>query len=228
MVSLGWLTDAVLTFVDQYGYVALFVFIVLETAWIIHFVPSEVVIPIAALGLVSGPVTFAVFVTVMTVGAVLGSVVAYYLFGRYGDYILQRYGHVLRVPESEIERSKRWFRRYGEGFLVWGRLVPVLRTPISIPAGYAETPMRRFVPYSTVGWLVYNAALVALVYSGSDSRAPLFVAVDSVAGLLAGPLSVLRASPSVAALLGLVTVGAAVLAWVRREKLRAALASTVD
>jgi membrane protein DedA with SNARE-associated domain len=220
VVSVAWLTDAVVAFVQQYGYVALFVFIALETAWIIHFVPSEIVIPIAALGLVSDPLSFAVFVTIMTVGAVLGSVLAYYLFGRYGDYVLQRYGHVLRVPESELARSKRWFRTHGEGFLLWGRLVPVLRTPISIPAGYAETPMHRFLAYSTVGWGLYNTALVALVYSGADSKSPLDVAIASAEPVWGPMVAFAQASPAVTTLALVLSTGVCVLAWTRREALR--------
>lgn len=219
MVSIAWLTDAVLAFVQQYGYVALFLFIALETAWIIHFVPSEIVIPIAAIGLVSDPLSFAVFVTVMTVGAVLGSVLAYYLFGRYGDRVLRRYGHVLRVPESELDRSKRWFRRYGEGFLLWGRLVPIVRTPISIPAGYAETPMPRFLAYSSVGWLLYNSVLVALVYSGAGSRSPLEVALSAAEPAWGPVVTFAQGSPLAALVVFAMVSGAGVLAWTRRERL---------
>jgi len=64
----------------------------LETAWIIYFVPSEVLIPFAALALVSGSASFAFFVAVLTVGSVVESLVAYTLFGRYGDRLLARYG----------------------------------------------------------------------------------------------------------------------------------------
>lgn len=172
-----WLTDAILGFVDAYGYVALFVFIVLETAWIIHFAPSEVIIPVAAARLVRTPAEFALFVAVGTVGAVVGSHLAYWLFGVNGDAVLQRYGHVLRVPESEVERSKRWFREHGEWLMFWGRVVPVVRTPISIPAGFARMDRWRFTLYSTGGWLCYNAILVWLVYGGDDGRAPVDAAV---------------------------------------------------
>lgn len=219
MVSVAWLTDAVLAFVHQYGYVALFCFIALETAWILHFVPSEIIIPIAAVGLVTDPFSFAVFVVIMTAGAVLGSVLAYYLFGRYGDRVLQRYGHVLRVPQSELDRSKRWFRRYGEGFLLWGRVIPIVRTPISIPAGYAETPMVRFVAYSTVGWFLYTSALVALVYSGTGSQSPLDVAVGAAEPVWGPVLSFTQGSPLVVVALLALASGASVLAWVRRKQL---------
>ena len=68
MVTVQALSDGIIAFVEAYGYLALFVFIVLETAWIIHFAPSEVVIPFAAAYLVSTPTEFALFVVVGTVG----------------------------------------------------------------------------------------------------------------------------------------------------------------
>lgn len=205
MVTVEALTTAIVGFIEAYGYLALFVFIVLETAWIIHFAPSEVVIPFAAAFLVTTPAEFALFIAVGTVGAVVGSLVAYYLFGVNGDRVLQRYGHVLRVPESEIERSKAWFRRWGEGLMFWGRVVPVLRTPISVPAGFARMDLRRFTVYSFGGWAIYNAALVWLVYSGSGERAP----IDYVLG----PLS--RSAGSNPLLVGVLAVVATlgVTAW---------------
>jgi membrane protein DedA with SNARE-associated domain len=207
-MALDGLLEAALSFVREYGYVALFVFILLETAWIIHFVPSEVVIPVAATQVVVGPTSFVLFVTVLTVGAVFGSLLAYYLFGRYGEVVLRRYGSYLRVPESEIERSKAWFRRYGEHSLAWMRLVPVLRTPISIPAGYAETSLPTFVVYSGVGWLCYNVLLVGLVYSDGSSESPLGYA----AGVAAG-------NPGVTAVGAVLAGGVALWAYLARDRL---------
>ncbi|PSQ19247.1 DedA family protein [Halobacteriales archaeon QS_8_69_26] len=172
-----WLTDAVLGVVEAYGYAAFFVFIVLETAFILHFAPSEVIIPVAAAQLVQTPAEFALFVLLGTVGGVFGSHLCYLLFGVNGDAVLRRYGDYVYVPESEVERSKDWFRRHGEWLVFWGRLVPVLRTPVSIPAGFARMDRRRFTVYSAGGWFCYNAVLVWLVYGGSDDRAPVDVAL---------------------------------------------------
>jgi membrane protein DedA with SNARE-associated domain len=211
VVSVDAFTQALVGFVQTYGYLALFVFVVLETAWIIHFAPSEVVIPFTAAYLVTTPGEFVLFVAVGTGGAVLGSLLAYYLFGVNGDRILQRYGHVLRVPESEVERSKAWFRRWGEGLMFWGRVVPVLRTPISVPAGFARMNVRTFTVYSFGGWAVYNAALVWLVYAGAGERAP----IDYV---LAPLTRAAGSNPALLAGLAVVTCLAGGLWWRRRER----------
>lgn len=204
-----WLTDAVLGYVEAYGYAAFFAFIVLETAFIIHFAPSEVIIPVAAARLVESPAEFVLFVALGTVGGVLGSHLAYQLFGVNGEAFLHRYGDYVYVPDSEIERSKAWFRRHGEWLVFWGRLVPILRTPISIPAGFARMDRRRFNLYSAGGWLCYNAVLVWLVYEGSDDRAP----VDAALALADRAVATY---PVPTALSGVVLLGAAV--WYLRGR----------
>jgi membrane protein DedA with SNARE-associated domain len=95
--------------------------------------------------------------------------------------------------------------------MFWGRVVPVLRTPISVPAGFARMSVRKFTLYSFGGWGIYNAALVWLVYAGSGERAP----IDYVVG----PLTQ-AAGSNQALVVGLVAVaclgGAAW--WWRRER----------
>jgi len=198
-----WVTDAIIGFVDAYGYVAFFVFIVLETAFIIHFAPSEVVIPLAAARMVNTPAEFALFVVLGTVGGVIGSLIAYQLFGVNGEVVLRKYGHVFRIPESEIDRSQEWFHRYGEGLMFWGRMIPVLRVPISIPAGFARMDTKKFSLYSAGGWFCYHVILVWLVYDGGEGEAPAEVA-------LAFGAQAAESNPWLAALLGIAALGACV------------------
>lgn len=96
------LVQAVLQFITVYGYVAVFVYMVLETAFLFHFVPSEVVVPVAASQLVHDPVSF---VTVTTVEAAIGSLLAYVLFSRYGERVIERHGHLIHISERDIERN---------------------------------------------------------------------------------------------------------------------------
>ncbi|MFB6166469.1 MAG: DedA family protein [Haloarculaceae archaeon] len=173
-----WLSHAVLGFVRAYGYVAVFVYMVLETAFILHFVPSEVVVPFAASQLVHDPLSFVLFVVDTTVGATLGSLLAYVLFGRYGERVLERYGHLIHVTERDIERSRTVFIRYGESSVFWARMLPLFRALISIPAGLAEMGLRRFTLYSAAGAALFNTALTYLVYSGAGTHSPLDYAVE--------------------------------------------------
>jgi len=112
------------------------------------------------------------------------------------------------VPSEEVDRSKAWFRRWGERLMFWGRLLPVLWTPISVPAGFAAMDRRKFVAYSAPGWAVYMTALGALGYGGADGKAPLDVVVAFVVART-------EASPLV-----LVVTLAGVVAWKGRDRLR--------
>ncbi|WP_439027680.1 DedA family protein [Haloarchaeobius sp. DT45] len=211
MVEFAWLTDASISFIASYGFLALFVFVVLETSFILHFIPSEVVIPLAALFMITGPASFALFVAVSVVGGVIGSLLCYWLFGVNGERLMRRWGHIVRMPEDEIDKSKAWFNRYGEGLMFWGRFLPVLRTPISIPAGFAEMDLKKFSLYSGAGWAIYVAALAGLGYSnGGETQAPIEVAWAAV-------WPVVQANPVASTLaVGLVTV-LGIVAWQRRK-----------
>jgi membrane protein DedA with SNARE-associated domain len=205
------IADWSIALVTDYGWVALFVFVILETAWIMHFAPSEVVIPVAAVPLISGPTTFAIFVGVLTVASILGSLLCYWLFGINADRVLARYEH--HLPSGELDRGREWFDRHGTGIVFWGRLVPVVRTPLSVPAGIARMDLRRFTVYSAAGWFVYWIPISLLGYSGEEGKAPIELAwavALSFAGdhpFLAGALCGL----------GLVATAGVVALWRRAE-----------
>ncbi len=92
MIHESQLTNEVLAFIATYGFVAVFVYMVLETSMLLHFVPSEVVLPVVISLLVSDILTFFIFITIATAGAVVGSLVAYYLIGRNTERALRVYG----------------------------------------------------------------------------------------------------------------------------------------
>lgn len=212
---LDWLVDVVLSFVAEYGYVAIFAYMVLETAFILHFAPSEIVIPFAATHLVSDPASFAFFLGVTTVGAVIGALLAYYVFGIYGEKALERFGHVIHVEEEDIERGQKWFRRWGENSVFWCRMLPVMRAVISIPAGMAEMNLRKFVLYSTIGSAIFNAAFTYLVYSGSSTHSPL----DLMVMYAGNTFSPILQSVHLTVLVGALSVGSGWWIWRQREEL---------
>jgi len=182
---LDWLVRSVLDFVGQYGYLAVFVYMVLETGYVLHFVPSEVVVPLAASQLVHDGPSFVLFVLDATAGATVGSLLAYGLFGRYGRGLLSRYGHVVHLSEDRVEWSQDVFLTYGESSVFWGRVLPFLRTLVSIPAGLAAMDLRRFVVYSAAGAAIFNTGLTYLVYTGRSTTSPLGLAATVVGSWVA-------------------------------------------
>lgn len=160
------LGDAALHLVSKYGFLAVALFTFLESSLIFPLVPSEVVIPGAAVLLIGGPVTFALFVTAVVIGTTAGSLFAYYVFATHGRSALERYGRSFHISEGELERASRWFHHWGEHSVFWGRLLPVLRSVVSVPAGIAEMSRWKFTLYTALGALVFGAGVAALVVTG--------------------------------------------------------------
>lgn len=214
------LLNAVLGFIQQYGFFAIFVYMVLETAFILHYVPSEVVIPFAAQQLVHGPFTFVLYVADASAGAALGSIVAYLLFGQYGRSILERYGHVIHVSRDRLDWSENVFVRYGESSVFWGRMLPFLRAFISIPAGLAEMEFRRFVVYSAAGSLLFNIGLTYLVYTGAGETSPLKLVVSHIRPVVARQVAYARTHPSIILVLVAIIVVVVATVWAARNWIR--------
>jgi membrane protein DedA with SNARE-associated domain len=167
-----------------------------------------VAVPFAAAVLVEDPLSFVLFVASGTAGATLGSYFLYWLFATLGFRALERYGRYVRVSEGRIRRGQDLFRRYGESSVLWGRLLPVLRSLVSIPAGLAAMDARKFVGYSALGSLVFTAAVGALVSYGvrelpARVLLDVAVAVAATSPLLVAGVAVLLAVVTLAAWLGL-------------------------
>lgn len=198
-------TTVALESVRTYGPLALFAFVFLETSLLFPLLPSEVVVPAAAVALVTDPVSLAVFVAAATAGGTLGAYVPYAACYRTRISDANWLERRLRVPDERVERAQAWFRRWGQSSVLWGRFLPVLRSVISVPAGMARMDPRRFGVYTLLGTAAFYAATGGLVYYGR--RASVFATAFAVAGR----------RPSLTALLAVVTVGAAVVlgSWLR-------------
>ena len=148
-------------FIAQYGYLAVFLLMLAESACIP--VPSEVIMLFGgalAAGAVPGAHPSLVGIIVAGVlGNVAGSYIAWAV-GRYaGQAAVRRWGRRIGIREHEIDRANAWFDRHGPAAVMIGRLLPVVRTFISLPAGFAAMPPVRFGVYTTLGCIPWTAAL---------------------------------------------------------------------
>lgn len=125
-------------------------------------VPSEIVVPYGGVLAAQGHTTLWAVILVSTAAALVGASIVYSV-GRYGGRPLAfRYGHVLRIKPSHVERAEKWFHDRGELMVLFTRILPVVRTFISLPAGFARMPWRRFLFYTALGSLIWNTALAYL------------------------------------------------------------------
>jgi membrane protein DedA with SNARE-associated domain len=150
------------TFVENYGLWAIFVTMVLECAFIP--IPSEVVVPLGGVLAAQGHVALWQVVIVATLANLVGSLIIYAL-GRYGgrDLIL-RYGRYVRLTSRHVESADRWFERWGSGAVFVTRILPGVRSIISLPAGISRMPVLRFALFTTLGSIPWNLGLAYLGY----------------------------------------------------------------
>ena len=148
-------------FITQYGYVAVFLLMLAESACIP--VPSEVIMLFGgalAAGAVAGAhPSLAGIIIAGVLGNVAGSYIAWAV-GKYaGQAAVRRWGRRVGIREHEIDRAAAWFERHGNAAVLVGRVIPVVLTFISLPAGFAAMPPVRFGVYTTLGCIPWTAAL---------------------------------------------------------------------
>ncbi|MGW7001749.1 DedA family protein [Streptomyces sp. NPDC054933] len=188
-------------FIAAFGYLAVFVLMVAESACIP--IPSELIMLMGgalAAGAVPGSHPNLVGVIAAGVaGNVLGSYLAWAV-GRYGGHAaLHRWGRYLWLKDEDIDRATRWFERYGSAAVFFGRMLPVIRTFISLPAGFANMAAGRFGLYTVAGCIPWTAALGIVGYAvgrnwqtvANDFHGPSYVIAGVVAVLVVAGLLVL-------------------------------------
>lgn len=153
------------------GYIGVMLAMAIESAMIP--LPSELILPYAGFlvsdptqlePLTGSPWNFWIVVVVATIGNTLGSLVAYAIGAYGGRPFLERYGRYLLIRHHDIELADRFFADHGGVTVFVGRLLPIVRTFISFPAGVARMRIVPFIVYSTAGAFLWSALLV---YAGT-------------------------------------------------------------
>lgn len=155
--------EFIINLMEKFGYLGTFLLIFIEN--IFPPIPSEVILTFGGFMTRSTSMTVFGMVVAATLGAVLGAITLYYLGHLLNRdrlvEIVTKYGSVLRVKISDIDKAETWFIRYGNRTVFFCRMVPILRSLISIPAGMAEMKFQLFLLYTTLGTLIWNIILVS-------------------------------------------------------------------
>lgn len=125
-------------------------------------IPSELIMPLAGFTVAQGKMNFALAVLAGVMGTIFGALPWYYVGRIVGEQRIKRladkYGKWITVSSKDIDKAKGWFERYGNNAVLFGRIVPGVRTLISLPAGINEMPLMPFLIYSTIGttlWVLF-------------------------------------------------------------------------
>lgn len=153
----GWIEELILTI----GYPGIVLVMAIEN--IFPPIPSELVLPLAGALSAKGDLDFWGAVAAGVVGSLVGAVALYAIgwVARQAGVrrLVAAYGRYLLISEKDLDRGAAWFHRYGEAVIFFGRLIPIIRSIISIPAGYTRMPIGRFLLYTTAGTALWSLFL---------------------------------------------------------------------
>jgi membrane protein DedA with SNARE-associated domain len=156
----------ILWMIENGGYAGIFLLMVAEN--IFPPIPSEVIIPLSGFAAAKGDLNILGVVLATTLGGLVGTIPWYFLGRLFGITRLKRlsfkYGRVMTVTADDIDSVQAWFLRHGHLAVFFGRLVPTVRSLISVPAGIAKMPFTRFMIYSFFGTLIWNSFLLFFGY----------------------------------------------------------------
>ena len=154
------MADVFLNFIDQWGYFAVALLMGLENACVP--IPSELILGFAGYLIFAGRMTFAGAMWAGMIGGVLGSIFAYEVGRRGGRPFVDRYGKYFFVKPSHVDLAQRWFDKYGLKAVFFSRMLPVVRTFISLPAGFARMDRVKFLVLTILGSLPWTALILWL------------------------------------------------------------------
>ena len=172
------------------GYAGIVILMILENVF--PPIPSEVIMPLAGFMVSQGKFSLIGIIAAGTAGSVLGALPFYYI-GRWINEerlkaLADRYGRWLTVSGNDIERSKAWFDKHGRTAILLGRLVPAVRSLISIPAGIARMNLAIFLTYTSVGTALWTALLALLGYYLGSNFGRVGEYVDRISWLVIGAI----------------------------------------
>ena len=148
-------------YIAIWGYGAIMLGMALESACLP--IPSELILGFVGYQVFLGRMDFTAAVIAGVIGGLIGSVITYWIGYFGGPLFVEKYGRYLFISKKHVGSAHYWFTRYGLKAAFWGRLLPVVRTFISLPAGFARVPFFKFVVYTICGstpWTIF------LIYAG--------------------------------------------------------------
>ncbi|MBU1136861.1 DedA family protein [Patescibacteria group bacterium] len=154
---LSWLASLIIKIISSTGYFGITILMALESACIP--IPSEIIMPFSGFLVFAGEFNFWLTVLMGAIGNLLGSIVAYWVGYAGGRPLIEKYGKYILISKHDLNLADSWFKRYGQATVFFSRLLPIVRTFISLPAGIAKMDFKKFSLYTILGSLPWSFAL---------------------------------------------------------------------
>ena len=151
------IANFVTNIVSHLGYPGVFLLMALESACIP--IPSEIIMPFSGFLVATGQFNFWAIVIVGSLGNLAGSFLAYWIGYTGGRSLVEKYGRYILLSQRDLESSDRFFRKYGQSTVFFSRLLPIIRTFISLPAGISKMDFKKFSLYTFLGVIPFTAVL---------------------------------------------------------------------
>lgn len=136
------------------GYFGIFLLMLAESCGIP--MPSEVIMPFSGFLVADGRMTLLMITIVGTLGNLSGSLLAYWISYKGGRPLIEKYGKYILISKHDLNLADKWFKKYGDWTVFFGRLLPVIRTYISFPAGISKMNVKKFAFFTTLGALPWT------------------------------------------------------------------------
>ncbi|MCU4377550.1 DedA family protein [Acinetobacter haemolyticus] len=167
------LEDWVLSIMEKLGYLGIAFLMFLDN--IFPPIPSEVIMPSAGYTASKGDLTLIGVIIAGSAGSLFAAMLLYWIGRKIPQHYLfrfvERYGKYLRISTTDLEKSLSWFEKHGHRVVFFGRMIPAVRSLISIPAGMSRMPFHKFMSYSAAGTVIWTSFLAYMGYYFSENQA---------------------------------------------------------
>ncbi|HAA6047960.1 TPA_asm: DedA family protein [Listeria monocytogenes] len=184
-----WITSIMADF----GYIGIFVLIMIENLF--PPIPSEIILTFGGFMTTVTSLNVVMVIIVATLGSVVGAILLYKVASYFGKErltkIVLKYGRILRLKEADIERAESFFLKYGSWAVFLCRMIPLIRSLISIPAGMTKMKMSKFLILTTAGSLLWNTVLIGLGAMLGESWSEIVVFMDSFSKIIYSIIAIL-------------------------------------
>lgn len=157
--------DIIINILNNFGYLGVFLLIMIENLF--PPIPSELILLFSGFMTTYTKLNIFIMIISSTLASLMGAIILYYI-GKFFNLkkikklISGKLGKILKLKESDIDSSNKWFETKGQKTVFFCRFIPLIRSLISIPAGMNEMPIIRFIIYTTFGSLIWNTVLIVI------------------------------------------------------------------
>ncbi|ENX63187.1 MULTISPECIES: DedA family protein [Acinetobacter] len=180
------LEDWVLSIMEKLGYLGIAFLMFLDN--IFPPIPSEIIMPSAGYTASKGELTLIGVIIAGSAGSILAAMLFYWIGRKVPQQrlfqFIERYGKYLRIQVADLDKALTWFNKHGHRIVFFGRMIPAVRSLISIPAGISRMPFSKFMLYSSAGTLIWTSFLAYLGYHFSENQTLMLAILQRISYLI--------------------------------------------